>query len=659
MKYIKQLLFAAIVTIWGCLSSCNYLNVDDYFMDTFNYDSIFANKVNVQRYLWNIPTYFKEEGQIWGHSWTPGITATDECIPTWDTDEFQGVRYARGLITEDSQHRFFTMWMDMYRVVRKVNIILKNINKCPDLTTQERSEILGYAYFMRAYAYYNILIDYGPLLLVGDEVPGMNEEVLYYDRARSTYDESMDYVCAEFEKAAQYMPKKDALTINQFGRPHRDAAFALITRLRLIHASNAFNGGDAARRYFGNWKRSTDGVNYVSQTPDNKRWAVTAHFAKRLIESNQYKLFTVMSDEKTPKLPANVPTADFPDGAGGIDPYKSYKDMFSGEAVGYKNEEFIWGKYSPYDGGVQQYLRHAFPVGNLQGWGGMGIPQKIVDAYYMADGTEYEKAGINEQDKINAGKEFSGYQLQPGTSEAYNNREMRFYASIGFQNRLWPCNSTTDNSRRNFVANYARDGNCGKASTTSPTDYTLTGYVPVKYSHDDDAFAGDGAAVTRKFFPIIRFAEILLSYAEAINNIEGSHTVTDADGQTGTYTRDYNEMAKYFNQVRYRAGLPGIPQGLSKEEVNKLIQRERMVEFFHENRRYYDVRRWGIYEESESQPITGMSIEALTDNFFQRVRVNHINVKTRIVSTKLVLVPIWKNELRKMPSLDQNPGWTK
>lgn len=656
MKYIKQLVIAAILVMWGCFSSCNYLNVDDYFMDTFNYDSIFSNKVNMQRYLWNIPTYFKDEGDIIGNNTIPGITATDECLPTWDTDEFRGVKYARGLVTENTEHWFFVTWIDMYRVVRKVNIILQNIGKCPDLTIQERSEILGYAYFMRAYAYYNILVDYGPLLIVGDEVPNMNEEMLYYDRARSTYDESVEYICSEFEKAAQYMPRKDDLSLNQFGRPHRDAALAFVARVRLISASDAYNGGDAARRYFGGWKRSTDGVDYVSQTTDNKRWAIAAHAAKRLLD-REYTLHTVPRDEDTPELPANVSNANFPNGAGDIDPYKSYKDMFSGEAVGYKNPEYIWGRYSDR---VRNYVRHCFPVGNLQGWGGMGIPQKIIDAYYMADGTDYESAGINEQEKIGSGKAFSGYELQPGTSQAYNNREMRFYASIGFQNRLWPCKSTTDNSRRNFVANYAMDGNCGKATALpSPTDYTLTGYVPVKYIHDDDAYAGEGASVTAKFFPIIRYAEILLSYAEALNNIEGTQTVTDSEGETGTYSRDYNEIARCFNQVRYRAGLPGIPQGLSREEVNKLIHRERMIEFLHENRRYYDVRRWGIYEKEDSEPIIGMNIEGLTDNFFQRVRVNHINVKTRIVSPKLVLIPIWNNELRKMPSLDQNPGWSR
>lgn len=645
-----------MLSVAGFFNSCDYLNVEDYFMDTFNYDSIFSSKLNTQRYLWTIPEYFDDEGAIWGNCNTPGVTATDECLPTWDTNEFYGMRYARGLITADVQSNFFNRWIGMYRAVRKVNIILNNISSVPDMTIQERSEILGYAYFMRAYAYYNILVDFGPLLIVDDDVLDTNEEMPYYDRERATYDESVEYVCSEFEKAAQYMPRKDALTLSQYGRPDRDAAYALVARLRLIHASNAYNGGDAARRYFGDWKRSSDGVNYVSQTPDNTRWAVAAHAAKRLMDKD-YTLHTVPKDEYTPDLPEAVPTANFPDGAGDIDPYKSYKDMFSGETVANKNPEYIWSRYSS---SVRNYVRHAFPVGNLQGWGGLGVPQKIIDAYYMADGTDYEKAGINEQEKMGAGKTFSGYQLQPGTSEAYNNREIRFYANIGFQNRLWPCNSTTDNSRRNFVANYAMDGNCGKATALpSPTDYTLTGYVLVKYTHDDDAFAGSGATVTTKYFPVIRYAEILLSYAEALNNIEGSHSVTDNEGETASYTRDYAEIKRAFNQIRYRAGLPGIPDGLSREEVNKLIQRERMLEFFHENRRYYDVRRWGIYEEVDSEPMIGMNIEGLSDNFFQRVQVNHINVKTRIVSPRFVLVPIWKNELRKMPSLDQNPGWSR
>ena len=106
-----------------------------------------------------------------------------------------------------------------------------------------------------------------------------------------------------------------------------------------------------------------------------------------------------------------------------------------------------------------------------------------------------------------------------------------------------------------------------------------------------DAWTGTGARHIQKAYPIIRYAEILLSYAEALNNLTGPHTV-ELDGQPYTMSRDKEEIKKAFNQVRYRAGLPGLTanQLNSTPEVQKQIERERMVEFLWENRRFYDVR---------------------------------------------------------------------
>ena len=77
-----------------------------------------------------------------------------------------------------------------------------------------------------------------------------------------------------------------------FGRPSRGAAFALIARLRLQQASPLYNGGQAARTAFGNWKRTVDGANYVNLNYDETRWAVAAAACKRVIEMNKYKLHT-------------------------------------------------------------------------------------------------------------------------------------------------------------------------------------------------------------------------------------------------------------------------------------------------------------------------------------------------------------------------------
>ena len=46
MKYFKRLMITLCTAFYFCLSSCNYLNVDEYFADTLGYDSIFQNKMN-------------------------------------------------------------------------------------------------------------------------------------------------------------------------------------------------------------------------------------------------------------------------------------------------------------------------------------------------------------------------------------------------------------------------------------------------------------------------------------------------------------------------------------------------------------------------------------------------------------------------------------
>ena len=658
LRYLKHLIIVAFIALYCSMSSCNYLNVDDYFMDTLGYDSIFQNKLNLQQYLWGTAAFFYDEGAIWGSTYTPGVVGSDEAFTMWDHDEYPGTQFVLGNINPDNLMSM-NVWPQMYKIIRKTNLIFQRIDECKDLTTLEEREILGYAHFMRAYAYYHILMNFGPVVLIGDETLETNEKPEYYNRERATYDESVDYICDELELAAKYIPL--TVSMGQFGRPTRGAAYGLIARLRLQQASPLFNGGAAAKTHFASWKRTVDGVDYVSQQYDEKKWAVAAAAAKRVIDMGVYELYTVKRDSTTMPLPKNVPSGDFPNGAGNIDPFKSYSDMFTGEALSQKNTEFVWGRIS---GNVRNYTRHAFPIDNLGGWNGMAIPQKIVDAYYMVDGRDindsseeypYSEIGFSSEKQS-----FSGYQLNNGVYNMYMNREMRFYASIGFSECFWPCFSTSESGRRNQTITYFKGGNSGKDRTNSDIrNYPITGYVIKKFIHKDDAWAGNDAETLEKPFPIIRYAEILLSYVEALNNLTGGHTITDAEGNSQTFTRDVNEMAKYFNMIRYRAGLPGLTSAelLSPDQMFDLIVRERMIEFLHENRRFYDVRRWGIYEEVDKEPIVGMDTESRKDGYYERTVVNHPIARNRKVERKMIWLPISRQEIRKVPKMDQNPGW--
>lgn len=658
LRYLKHLIIVAFIALYCSMSSCNYLNVDDYFMDTLGYDSIFQNKLNLQQYLWGTAAFFYDEGAIWGGTYTPGVVGSDEAFTMWDQDEFPGTQFVLGNINPDNLMSM-NVWPQMYKIIRKTNLIFQRIDECKDLTTLEEREILGYAHFMRAYAYYHILMNFGPVVLIGDETLETNEKPEYYNRERATYDESVDYICDELELAAKYIPL--TVSMGQFGRPTRGAAYGLIARLRLQQASPLFNGGAAAKTHFASWKRTVDGVDYVSQQYDEKKWAVAAAAAKRVIDMGVYELYTVKRDSTTMPLPKNVPSGDFPNGAGNIDPFKSYSDMFTGEALSQKNTEFVWGRISS---NVKKYTRHAFPIDNLGGWNGMAIPQKIVDAYYMVDGRDinnsseeypYSEIGFSSEKQS-----FSGYQLNNGVYNMYMNREMRFYASIGFSECFWPCLSTSESGRRNQTITYFKGGNSGKDRTNSDIrNYPITGYVIKKFIHKDDAWAGNDAETLEKPFPIIRYAEILLSYVEALNNLTGGHTITDAEGNSQTFTRDVNEMAKYFNMIRYRAGLPGLTSAelSSPDQMFDLIVRERMIEFLHENRRFYDVRRWGIYEEVDKEPIVGMDTESRKDGYYERTVVNHPIARNRKVERKMIWLPISRQEIRKVPKMDQNPGW--
>lgn len=645
--------------------SCNFLDIDDYFSDEIKIDSVFANKRNVEAYIWGIAGQFPDEGSMYQNPDTPGPLATDEAFTMYETlHGYDGLRLVLNEISASKVYAPGGVWTRSYQCIRRANTVFARIDEAVDLTPTDRAELLALNRFMRAYAYYKIWLNFGPAILLGDEEVPSNLELEAYDRPRATNDETVEYICAELEEAAKYLP--ESRSIMEFGRPTRAAAYGLIARIRLYHASPLWNGGDAARRCFGSWTRSTDGEYYVNMNYNEERWAVAAAAAKRVMEMTKggapmFKLYTVDADLETPALPEGVTSdADYydawPVGAAGIDHFRSYSESFTGEAVLATNPEFVWARKSPT---LRDNTRMSFPL-KAGGWSGMAVPQKIIDNYAMCDGRSIdnssEKYPYSETGFTNTVKTFSGYRLNANVYNMYANREMRFYASIGFSERYWQMTSTTSSGKYNKTISYYYSNENGKQN--SATDYTPTGYVVTKYIHPTDAWDGDNAARMEKAYPIIRYADILLMYAEALNNLTKSYSITLGD-KTYELSRDLNEIRGAFNQVRHRAGLPGLSAAelASPESFQTALVRERMIEFLHENHRYFDVRRWGIYEQVESEPIMGMNVDGDKDTFYQRVVPNTSRIGSRLIHKKLVLLPIPLAEVRKLPSLDQNPGW--
>ena len=241
--------------------------------------------------------------------------------------------------------------------------------------------------------------------------------------------------------------------------------------------------------------------------------------------------------------------------------------------------------------------------------------------------------------------------------------------------------ASTDPSYVNQQFWYAHDDTKAgiAASGNNINDYCLTGYVPVKYIHPDDSWASGKGNVKNAFvttpkpFPIIRYAEVLLEYVEALNRIEGTTTVEVSDN-TGTLTevtvnRDPSEMMKYFNMIRYRVGLPGVTSAdmTDANEFEKIIRNERQVEVFNEGYRYFDTRRWGTYLDEDANTANWRGLDVMKDRnndngnegFWNIVTINTQNVRDRVALPKMVFLPIQHDELLKVPAADQNFGWDR
>ena len=214
---------------------------------------------------------------------------------------------------------------------------------------------------------------------------------------------------------------------------------------------------------------------------------------------------------------------------------------------------------------------------------------------------------------------------------------------------------------KNFACKfYLDDPDNGKdfvQSNSSVTDkYCMTGYLCRKFLHNEDNFQKNGI-VRHKIWIDYRLAEIYLNYAEALNELKSAHTV---NGET--YSRNAEEIRKYFNLVRHRAGLPGMTSAEAGNyaKVKEWIARERMIELAWEGHRYFDVRRWKIADKEENEPIYGMDInqkETNKEQFYRKVVVREKAYTYKSFTRRQNFWPIPNAEIVRNPNLVQSPGW--
>jgi hypothetical protein len=255
-----------------------------------------------------------------------------------------------------------------------------------------------------------------------------------------------------------------------------------------------------------------------------------------------------------------------------------------------------------------------FPIGFIGGKTGTCPTQNLVNAYEVKSTGK----GIFE----------SGSGFNP--SNPYTDRDPRLLSTV-------LCNGSVFKNTPVEIWN-------GGLNAPPKLNATKTGYYLKKYVIESVSLDPTNPSTKVHVWVLFRLGEILLNYAEAMNEAYGpsqagsaplSITATDA-----------------VNQIRARAGMPPFPGGMTKEDFRIKLMNERRVELAFEDHRFWDIRRWKT--GSSTTAIYGVDIlKSGTGTLSYKSKL----VETRVWNDKMYLYPIPQTELYINNSLTQNSGW--
>lgn len=439
-----------------------------------------------------------------------------------------------------------------FESVRKTNLFLKEVDNCAmndDLKARFKAEVR----FMRAMSYLGLTVTFGKVPVITD--------VLAYNAPNVPRDEVSvvrKFVLDELTEVAKILPVKySGGYLNESGRVTKYAALALKARAALL---------------FGDY-------------------ATAEATAKDIIDNGGYSLYRISELTETQKKEADEMTQYVDFAALGIDKDKFIKGMFSYESLWSNdtdNPEYIMTRqYTASSVDHEDGVRYTNMRPNqMGGWSSVTPTQSLVNAYWTTDGktapqlptvderkAAYQKikddlAAYLKENTNNSFESFVAAKLASGELKNYDyikefrNRDSRMYVSILMPFKGW---YETDMGN-SYAYEWIKGGN-----NESKTGYNFRKMVALSDPNNSGQAATD--------FPCIRYAEVLLIYAEA-----------------RTQTTGYDvEVRKHLNDIRDRCGMPDVPATLSKEEALNFIRQERRIELAGEGNRGDDMVR---YEDS-------------------------------------------------------------
>lgn len=417
---------------------------------------------------------------------------------------------------------------------------------------------------------------------------------------RATFAQCVEYILQQCDDAiAIFKSVNQDWASNNFGRANDGVALALKGKVLALAASPLFNRPENSLQQYDSQDPNKELWRYPEY--DKERWNKAAKALKAVIDLGRYNLYKKVNGTKSAYETYFVTRNTVEE---------SILPFLKGPTIDiyYENLPFnfmlVRSKGSP--------VCYNLPT------------QDLVAAYEMKNGMLPEQEG-------------SGFRpLHP-----FSGRDPRLEATIWFDEATF-CGIEFQTWRRDIDSEkpWGKDYIRG---------YARTGFFLKKYM-DKDLNPTNNVTVPNSY-PIIRYADILLLYAEALNEYYDDPSSVPDDA-----------VCWAISEVRARAGMPDVRTtfanrgwALTQENVRKLIQNERRVEFAFEEHRFWDIRRWMIGADTQ-RVVHEQDIILKEDDKTKEYSVREIEKRT--YEDRMNLMPIPQSEINKNRNLIQNWGWS-
>lgn len=475
-------------------------------------------------------------------------------------------------------------WQYLYELVHRSNTVIRNVAKMP-ISQETIDRVTGEAKFLRGMAYFRMLNCWGAVPYY-DETCDINEEFATLDAPRTPAEEIRGHVIDDLTEAIEKLPVKwdDA----DLGRATRGAAYALRGKVYLFDKQ---------------WDKAIADLEEIVYNR-NADYGYTLH-------PDYNELFRLYNGKHSPEMIFSIQSID-------------------GNTAGYALD-------------IVSYFGNKSTMRLIAG--NRIVPStRLVDMYENLDGTPFDWddmfPGFNEGGS-DVRRRYMSVAIDQGSTrvtdlldcdttlvmDAYRKRDPRLNLNVitPYSHYLGTDAGSSPMDKQFVLADASKGGAPMEAMAFIRNSEGWNSYLWRKWipTGNLDGYWGEYNRTPYEF-PLIRLGDVILMLAEAYN-------------ETGQPDKAVAEV----NKIRSRVNMPDIDTTGGKDGVAARIRDERARELAGEGQRYWDLRRWGLLQES---------VKDATDIFGDLMY-------TRSYQSRHELWPIPLVELDRNPNLTQNTGW--